>query len=81
MINNSLIKKKSDSINKIKKFWETNPLYKGEIKQIGSKYYFEKIYNIFKNDVYPGEIDKKIIPFKLNKKKNFRSWLRPRFIC
>lgn len=68
MINNSLIKK-SDSINNIKKFWEKNPLYDGEIKSISNKRYFDTIYNIFKNDVYAGEINKKLIPKKFNKTK------------
>ena len=60
--------KKKDSIKNIKKFWEKNPLYKGEINKIGNKKYFEKIYDIFKNDVYPGEIDKRLIPNRFSQK-------------
>ena len=60
---------KKTNINKIKEFWEKNPLYDGEIKSIYNKRYFDTIYNIFKNDVYAGEINKKLIPKKFNKTK------------
>ena len=72
---------KKTNINKIKEFWEKNPLYDGEIKSIYNKRYFDTIYNIFKNDVYAGEIDKKLIPKNINKKKIFRLRFWSRTLC
>jgi ubiquinone/menaquinone biosynthesis C-methylase UbiE len=53
-------------INQIKKFWEKKPLYLGEIEDIGTKEYFEKIQKIFVDDLFAGNIDKRIIPKKIS---------------
>lgn len=58
------------SINKIKEFWEKNPLYYGEVNfELGTIEYFENIKKIFVYDLFPGEVDKKILPKDISNKK------------
>ena len=53
------------SLDKIKQFWENNPLYYGEVNfKLGTLEYFENIKKIFVEDLFPGEVDKKILPKK-----------------
>ena len=57
-------------INKIREFWEKNPLYYGEVDyELGSFEYFENIKKIFVHDLFPGEVDKKILPKDISNKK------------
>ena len=63
------MKKKTNNIKEIKNFWENNPLYFDEVNDVGSKAYFESIKKIFTEDLFPGFVDKRIIPEKIENKK------------
>lgn len=59
-----------DNIENIKNFWNTNPLYYGEVAhEVGSKEYFDKIREIFIEDLFPGKFDERIIPKNIDKLK------------
>ena len=61
---------KNVSINKIKEFWEKNPLYYGEVNfELGTIEYFENIKKIFVYDLFPGEVDKRILPKDISNKR------------
>ena len=57
-------------IENIKNFWNSNPLYYGEVPyEIGSKEYFDQIREIFIKDLFPGEFDERIIPKNIKSSK------------
>ncbi len=54
-----------NSIEKVKDFWENQPLFLGESKHlIGTKKYFEEHRAVYINDCFAGEIDNRLFPGK-----------------
>ena len=68
MLNKKIIHQKKE-LEKIKNFWEKQPLYFDEVENVGTKEYFEKIKKIFIDDLFAGNIDKRILPKKINQIK------------
>jgi SAM-dependent methyltransferase len=68
MLNKQIIHQKKE-LEKIKNFWEKQPLYFDEVENVGTKEYFEKIKKIFIDDLFAGNVDKRILPKKINQIK------------
>lgn len=58
------------SIDDVRNFWNSNPLYTGEIDApADSKEFFEKTRDIFINDIFAGNLDERFFPDDLSTKK------------
>ena len=56
-------------INKVKDFWENNPLFTGESpSEAGSDDFFMQHTDVYLNDCFPSEFDKQCFPINLNNK-------------
>src|SRR5690606_28192 len=58
------------SIEDVKIFWETNPLFSGESEHpMGSREFFEEHKRVYESDCFAGKIDERIFPMGLKDQK------------